>query len=131
MVANPPQSISDPPTKVTYPVLLEAVAGGWIATIPGLATGRAIGETREIAIDRLQQMITQNLSLTESGELTQLEIALPSQTEHPSMKFAGMFQDDPYFEQVLEHMEAFRQADREEYLRQLDAEEATLPEKTA
>ncbi|MEB3293057.1 MAG: hypothetical protein VKJ24_07845 [Synechococcales bacterium] len=132
MVANPIKVSQENTAKVTYPVLLEEVMGGWIAVIPGLASGRAIGETREIAVERLHQMMTQNLAtIPENGELTQLEIELPSRTTHPSMKFAGMFQDDPYFDQMLEQVEAFRQEDRDEYFHQLDQEEAALAEKTS
>ncbi|MEH2414387.1 hypothetical protein [Nostoc sp.] len=32
----------------------------------------------------------------------------PPQTEHPWMKFAGMFKDDPQFEEMLAYIEAER-----------------------
>jgi hypothetical protein len=37
MTTNAPttQSAATHPTKMTYPVLAEAVAGGWVATVPG------------------------------------------------------------------------------------------------
>jgi|GEM_PF-4654632 len=40
------------------------------------------------------------------------------------MKFAGMFKDDPLFDDCMAEIEAYRQADREAYLRQLDAQSA-------
>lgn len=56
-----------------------------------------------------------------------LEIERP-QTEHPWMKFAGMFKDDPQFDEMLAYIEADRReldAQMEEYYRQLDAENET------
>ncbi len=127
MVANPTESLIDNAAKVTYPVLLESVAGGWIATIPGWAEGKAIGETREAALERLQQVVKQKLPNGYGPqELTQLEVELSAKPEHPWMKFAGMFENDPYFDEMLEHIEEFRRVDREEYFCELDAEAAAL-----
>jgi hypothetical protein len=42
------------------------------------------------------------------------------------MKFAGMFKDDPYFDEMLKDIEDYRRerdAETEEYYRQLDGEE--------
>jgi len=61
----------------------------------------------------------------EQSEKFSLELDLPK-PEHPWMKFAGMFKDDPDFEEVLADIAAYRHEldlEQEEYYRQLDAEE--------
>ena len=71
---------------------------------------------------QLRKLLTARLQTT---EIVSLEIDLPK-PEHPWMKFAGMFKDDPDFEEVLADIAAYRyELDREqkEYYRQLDAEE--------
>ena len=58
-------------------------------------------------------------------EIVSLEIEIP-QSEHPWMKFAGMFKDDPNFEDVLADIKSYRREideNMQEYYRQLDAEE--------
>ncbi|BDA70581.1 hypothetical protein CAL7716_047470 [Calothrix sp. PCC 7716] len=48
-----------------------------------------------------------------------------SDFEHPWMKYAGVFKDDPTFEQVQAYIEQYRcelDAEMEEYYRKLDAE---------
>ncbi|WP_375510820.1 hypothetical protein [uncultured Nostoc sp.] len=57
-----------------------------------------------------------------------LEIEAP-QTEHPWMKFAGGFKDDPQFDEMLAYIEADRReldAQMEEYYRQLNAGYASI-----
>jgi len=61
----------------------------------------------------------------DKSEKFSLEPDLPK-PEHPWMKFAGMFKDDPDFEEVLADIAAYRHEldlEQEEYYRQLDAEE--------
>jgi hypothetical protein len=96
MVANPIASPSNDAAKITYPVRLESVAGGWIATIPGWAEGKAIGATYEAALKRLQQAVKQKLPNGHGPqELTQLEVELSAKPDHPWLKLAGFFVDDP------------------------------------
>jgi len=55
-------------------------------------------------------------------EIVKMEIELPK-PEHPWKKFAGMFKEDPDFDDVLADIEAFRRdrdAEMEAYYRQLD-----------
>jgi hypothetical protein len=42
------------------------------------------------------------------GEIISLDIA-PANGEHPWMKFAGMWKDEPMFDEVLKEIEAYRQ----------------------
>ncbi|MEB3343239.1 hypothetical protein [Okeania sp.] len=61
----------------------------------------------------------------EKVEIVSLEIERPK-PEHPWMKFAGMFKDDPDFEEVQAFIEEDRRqldAEMEIYYHQLDVEE--------
>ncbi len=57
----------------------------------------AEGATREEALEKLRQLLESRLS--SGGELTSLDIG---PKEHPLMKFAGIFADDPQFEEWQE-----------------------------
>lgn len=95
----------------TQPVFIEkgedetykATMLGW----PGVAASAA---TREEALSRLRQILQSRLA---SGEIVNLDVEVP-QSEHPWLKHAGLFADNPLFDQVLEEVEAYR--------RELDSE---------
>ncbi len=126
MTMNLPPKSENLTTQLTYPALLEAVAGGWIAAIPGWSECRVIGSTRQEATERLQQVLAKYLQAREplAGELIKIELQFPSVREHPAAKFEEFFINDPLFNEMLAVIEANRQADKEAYLRELDAEEA-------
>ena len=109
--------------KLTYDVLIENQQDGEVsATVLGLPDFKASGVTKEEALEKLIQLLQER-----KPEIVTLEIE-PPQTEHPWMKFAGMFKDDPQFDEVLAYIEADRReldAQMEEYYRQLDAEDET------
>lgn len=109
--------------KLTYDVLIENEKDGSVsATVLGLPDCKAQGATREEALTRLRQLLTARL---EKAEIVSLEIE-PPKAEHPWMKFAGMFKDDPQFDEMLAYIEADRReldAEMEAYYRQLDAED--------
>ena len=111
--------------KLTYSVLIEEEnETGYKATVLELPDCRAFGVTREEAIANARQLLTTRLA---KAEVVSLEIDNPH-FEHPWMKFAGMFKDDPDFDKVLEFIEDDRRkldADMEAYYQQLDAEEET------
>ncbi|MEQ8998613.1 MAG: type II toxin-antitoxin system HicB family antitoxin [Coleofasciculus sp. B1-GNL1-01] len=113
----------NPSTKHRYEVLIEnQVEGGVSATVLGWHDCQARGSTKAEALEQLRKLLTARLQNT---EIVSLEIDLPK-PEHPWMKFAGMFKDDPDFEDVLADIAAYRHdLDREQgdYYRQLDAEE--------
>ena len=121
---NEQQSIPSNVTHLTYPVCLEAAEGGFVATVVGVSVWRAIGTSQQEALARLKQRIGRDLSETGVvGEvLTQVQIGWPQGSEHPWRQFAGMFKDDPLFEEYRAEIEAYRQADREAYFRELDAQ---------
>ncbi|WP_228061745.1 hypothetical protein [[Phormidium] sp. LEGE 05292] len=52
-------------------------------------------------------------------------MALPK-SENPWIKFAGMYKDNPLFNEMISEMEAYRSevdAEMEEYYRKIDAED--------
>ena len=85
---------------------------GFTATVLGWPGFTAAGRTREEALGRLQQSFRDRLSRV---EVVPLEVGVPEDV-HPWMKFAGMFENDPLFDQVLEDIQAYR--------RELDADRA-------
>lgn len=108
--------------KLNYSVLIEEEEKAYKATVWGLPDCEAFGTTREEALANVRQLLTARLA---KAEIVSLEIDNPY-FEHPWMKFAGMFKDDPDFDEVLADIEAYRRerdAEMEEYYRQLDAED--------
>ena len=85
-------------------VLIEPVANnGYRATSgPPLAVS-AEAPTREEALAELKKVLQARLA--NGAEVVQLELGA---TTRPLAEFAGMFKDDPYFEEVLKIMAANR-----------------------
>lgn len=81
------------------------------ATVLGWPDCTVAGATREEALAGLREALRKRLAKV---EIVPLEIDLP-ENANPWVRFAGMFQDDPLFDEVLQEMEADR--------RELDAEE--------
>jgi len=110
--------------KLTEYVLIEKEknGGGYTATVLGWLDCKAEGNTREEALTSLRQLLTARLS---EAEIVSLEIS-PTKPEHPWMKFAGMYKDNPLFDEVLADIETYRReldAETEAYYHQLNADE--------
>jgi hypothetical protein len=61
-----------------------------------------------------------------TGAINLLDAEKAPDSKHPWMKFAGIFKDDPTFDEVQAYIEQYRReldAEIEEYYRKLDAEE--------
>ncbi|MBC6481397.1 MAG: type II toxin-antitoxin system HicB family antitoxin [Hormoscilla sp. GM7CHS1pb] len=118
-------STADKLSNLTYNVVIETENEGMVrATVWGLLDCQASGATREEALAKVSQLLKARLS---KAEIVKMEIELPK-PEHPWKKFAGMFKDDPDFDDVLADIEAFRRdrdAEMEAYYRQLDSEDET------
>ena len=83
------------PAKLTYDVLIEPQEnGGFSPIVIGLPECKAEGTTKEEALTKLRQLLQARL---EKAEIVSLEIE-PPRKEYPWMKFAGMFEDDPQFD---------------------------------
>lgn len=113
------------PDRPALTVLIEQeTEGKYQAMVLGWAGCKAEGNSREEVITNINLVVGDRL---EKAELISLKIK-PPKLEHPWMKFAGKYKDDPYFDEMLEDIQALRRerdAEMEEYYRQLDAEEAT------
>ncbi|SKB12354.1 conserved hypothetical protein [Planktothrix sp. PCC 11201] len=121
MTANLIQSSSPSIAKLTYPVLIQKQNQEYIVTVLGLDC-KAKGASREAALEQLLEQVN---AILKQGEIVQLEIPLPK-PEHPWMKFAGMYKDNPLFDEVQDYIKADRKqldAEMEEYYCQLEAKE--------
>jgi hypothetical protein len=76
------------------PVLVEPVAkNGFRARAMEPFSVAAEGATRDEALQKLRQLIVARL--VDGTEIVPLQVPAP---EHPLARFAGMFKDDPYFD---------------------------------
>lgn len=83
-------------------VLIEPVAGnGFMAKTGEPLRLNAEGATREEALSKLGLLVRQRLK--DGSELATLKFAVPL-ASNPWTAFAGMFKDDPYFDEVVEIM---------------------------
>lgn len=116
--------ITSPTTvpKLTYDVLIENQQDGTVkAILLGLPDCQGLGNTETEAIEQLTQSLQTRL---ETAKIVTLEIEAPK-VENPWMKFAGMFKDDPQFDEMLGYIEEYRHeldAQMEEHYQQLDVE---------
>jgi predicted RNase H-like HicB family nuclease len=89
--------------RMTYQVFIQQAADhSYRATPLMFPDCTAIGKTRDEALANLRSALSVRLS---QGEIVTLEIGEP---EHPWMKGAGIFKDDPTFEDLLAEIEAYR-----------------------
>ena len=97
---------SSPQIEQNYSILIETPkTGGYKATAIGLPNCQAKGSTRDLALQNIRQLLIARL---DQSEIVTLKINSP-QPEHPWIQFAGMFQNDPQFEEVLADIQAYRQ----------------------
>ncbi len=90
---------------MSYSAIVENRASeGFTATVLGWPGFTAAGRTREEALDRLTQSFRDRLSKV---EVVPLDVEAPG-VAHPWMKFAGMFENDPLFDQVMEDIQTYR-----------------------
>lgn len=124
MISFSPSTTSDADTpKLSYSVLVENEQDGrFSAVVLGLSDCKSSGKTENEALESLQQLLQKRL---QNSKIVTLEIDSP-QTDNPWMKVAGMYKDNPLFDEVLADIEAERRkvdAEMEEYYRQIDAED--------
>lgn len=107
---------------MTYYVTIEnGTANLYKAAIIGWPTCIAEGKTREEAVARVKERFTERLNQVEivpiEVESPQMDLAI-AHSEHSWAKFAGMYQSNPLFAEVLDSIQAYR--------RQLDADETVI-----
>src|SRR6266404_4621428 len=87
------------------PVLIEPIpSNGYRATTGLPLVVSAEGATREEALLHLQQAVQSRLS--DGAEIAAVEIATK---EHPLARFAGMFKDNPLFDEWQQAIADYRQ----------------------
>ncbi len=89
---------------MAYEVAVENNGEGYTATVMAWPSCVATGRTRTEALVQLQDDVRRRL---EAVEFVSLEVDGP-QPEHPMLRFAGVFKDDPLFDQVMEEIAAYR-----------------------
>ena len=95
----------------TYDILLENLdKKGYTARVLAWPDCVVEAPTREAALMQIRAMILERLA---KAEIVTLEIQ-PEEVNHPWLKFAGMWKDDPDFDEF--------QAEIARYRRELDAE---------
>lgn len=99
---------------MTYYVTVEnGAANRYTATVIGWPNCVAEGKTREEAIDRVKQRFAERLARL---EIVPIEVDSPrleptlANTDHPWARFAGMYQANPLFDEVLDSIQAHRRA---------------------
>jgi uncharacterized protein YoaH (UPF0181 family) len=75
-----------------------------IATVLEFPTVSAIADNQQAAIEQAQQLLAERLA---QGEIVSIQVE-PSKPKHPSLKFVGVFKDDPDFEAVQRHIQDYR-----------------------
>ncbi|BAY22684.1 hypothetical protein NIES2100_24470 [Calothrix sp. NIES-2100] len=110
MTSNLVKNAANDLSKLNYSVLVEAKEDGYQATVWGLPEFQVFAQTREAALNNLHELVNTRLK---NVEIVTQEIEAPK-SEHPWMKFAGMYKDNPLFEDVVSNIKAYR--------RELDAE---------
>jgi predicted RNase H-like HicB family nuclease len=92
-----------------YTVFLRQQDGQHYAVVPLLPSCAAQGRSREEVLHNVKVAIEETLA---NMEITTVEVSLPSQpapTNH-WLETAGIFQDDPLFDEMLAEVAAYRQA---------------------
>ena len=94
-------------SEVLVNVIVKQEADGrTVATVPGLPEIRVEASDRTTALAQLQQRLETHLAGT---EIVSLSVRLPStEKNNPWLAMAGVFKDDPQFEQMLEAIENYR-----------------------
>jgi hypothetical protein len=86
------------------PVLVEPVNGNGYRASTGAPLGlSAEAPTRDEALGKLRSLVEERLS---SGVVVPFKVEMP--IDHPWAKFAGMFKDDPRFDEWQEAIAEYR-----------------------
>jgi len=94
-----------PTIKSSVNVFIKNESDGKVsAMVLGLPEWRVESSDRQSALADLQKLVMTSFT---KAEVVSLEIEIP-QTEHPWLRFAGVFKDDPYFEQMQEDIASYR-----------------------
>jgi hypothetical protein len=80
--------------------------GRTIAMVPGIPELQVEASDRATALSQIQQRLETHLA---GAEIVSLPVKLPSiERKNPWLEMAGVFKDDPQFEQMLAAIENYR-----------------------
>jgi hypothetical protein len=91
-------------------ILLESTIDGFtIATVLEVPDCKIRDETKAGAVEKVQELLQKRLAKAEIIRIP-VPIQLPN-PENPLMRFAGIFQDDPDFMEIMKEIRAEREQD--------------------
>jgi len=109
-------------TTRTYDVLVEkAGENGYTARVLAWPDCTVQAPTREEALRYIRTLILERLA---KAEIVTLEIK-PEEVNHPWLPFAGMWADDPTFDDFVAEMERYRRERNTEWWNETTEEEAS------
>ena len=90
------------------------------AALLGWPECKAFGETRSQALQNLHDLVNSQLA---EAEIVSVKLT-SSRSNNPWVRLAGKYENDPYYDEVLAHIEEYRReldAETEAYYSQIDA----------
>ncbi len=101
------QTRSQSSNEVLVNVIVKQDSNGrTVAIVPGLPELNVEASDRITALAQLQQRIETHLA---GAEIVSLPVKLPQKAQkNPWLEMAGIFKDDPQFDQMLEAIETYR-----------------------
>jgi predicted RNase H-like HicB family nuclease len=100
--------LSDTATSRLHVLIEHNNQGNAIATVLEIPNCQAEAPTREQALEALKTRVAARL---ETAEILSLEIqaSLSRKNEKPWMQYAGVFKDDPHFDEFQQSIQDYRQ----------------------
>jgi len=92
---------------MTYDVILRKKQNKYIARVRDWPEVVIEEETREAALTQIKQHLTAYLS--QAPEVVQIELEPVGAAAHPWLQFAGMWADDPTWDDFVTKVAAYRQ----------------------
>lgn len=89
---------------MTYSVVVEKNKDSYRARTIGWPDCVAVGGSRGEVLEQVKDMLRDQLS---EVEIVSVELDIP-QPPHPILEFAGVFKDDPFFDDVQTEIAAYR-----------------------
>jgi hypothetical protein len=87
-------------------ILKQDSDGRTIAIVPGIPELQVEASDKATALSQIQQRLETHFA---GAEIVSLPVKLPSlERKNPWLEMAGVFKDDPQFEQMLEAIENYR-----------------------
>jgi hypothetical protein len=104
--ATSPSRSKDNNEVLVNVIVKQEANGRTVAIVPGWPELQVEASDRATALAQLQQRLETHLA---DAEIVSLAVKLPSlERKNPWLAMAGVFKDDPQFEQMLEAIENYR-----------------------